>query len=236
MKTMNAKQQTLPAKLDPSDVVAIIDSREQSPLDLSPLQTVVAGLDTGDYSIVGLEHVVRVERKSLGDLVGCVGRERERFQREVDRLLAYPVRILLVEATWASIEMGGWRGSVTPSQVVGSLIGWQASGLAVQMVGTHERAGQFVSRLLYTVARRRYAELRTAFCLAAPNRQNGPNPASAGQGAASQRETHPGAPQTNLGDRMNGLCTNRTMGGNAGDCKAAKPNNAKQNAIKEFLS
>jgi ERCC4-type nuclease len=155
---------TLPAKLDPSQVIAIVDSREQTPLGLDPLRTTVAGLDTGDYSIVGLEHVVRVERKSLFDLVGCVGRERERFQREVDRLLAFPVRVLVVEATWDSIELGGWRGSVTSSQVVGSLIGWQASGLSVQMVGSHERAVQFVSRLLYTVARRRYTELRRAFC------------------------------------------------------------------------
>ena len=160
---MDAKRNKLPAKLEPSEVIVVVDSREQTPLDLAPLRTRVTGLDTGDYSIVGLEHVVRVERKTLEDLVGCVGRERERFQREVDRLLAYPVRLLVVEATWASIEAGGWRGLVTPNQVIGSLIGWQASGLSVQMVGSHEQAGQFVSRLLYTVARRRYAELRRAF-------------------------------------------------------------------------
>ena len=33
-------------------------------------------------------------------------------------------------------------------------------GIQLAMIGTHERAGQFASKLLYTVARRRYAELR----------------------------------------------------------------------------
>jgi hypothetical protein len=35
-----------------------------------------------------LEHVVAIERKSLGDLIGCIGVERERFDRVVQRLLA----------------------------------------------------------------------------------------------------------------------------------------------------
>jgi len=44
---------TIPATLKPEAVTAIIDTREQMPLDLSPLQTVTGTLDTGDYSIVG---------------------------------------------------------------------------------------------------------------------------------------------------------------------------------------
>ena len=73
----------LPSRLDPSNVIAIIDSREQKPLDLEPLTTITSTLVTGDYSVRGLEHVVAIERKSLDDLVGCVGRDRERFDREV---------------------------------------------------------------------------------------------------------------------------------------------------------
>lgn len=150
----------LPAKLDPGSVTAIVDSREQLPLDLAPLRTESATLTTGDYSLKGLEHHVCIERKSLDDLLGCVGRDRERFERELQRMLAYPVRVLLVESTWADIELGQWRSKVTSSQVMGSLIGWAAMGIQVAMIGSHERAGQFTSRLLYTVARRRYRELR----------------------------------------------------------------------------
>jgi DNA excision repair protein ERCC-4 len=158
----------LPAKLDPSQVLAIIDSREQTPLDLSPLSTTTTTLTTGDYSIRGLEHVVCVERKSLADLVGCVGSDRERFEKEVQRLLAYPVRVLVIESTWEAIEshepaLPQWRGKVSKESVIGSLLGWEASGLSVHMAGDHDRAGKHVARLLFTVARRRYEELREAF-------------------------------------------------------------------------
>lgn len=159
-----------PRELKPEQITALIDSREQQRLDLSPLRSEVATLDTGDYSVRGLEHVIRIERKSLADLVACVGRERDRFQREVERLMAYPVRVLVVEALWAQIESHEpanpqWRGQVTREAAIGSLLGWQAQGLSVHLVGDHERAGRHVGRLLFTVARRRYRELQRAFCI-----------------------------------------------------------------------
>lgn len=82
----------LPATLAPESVVAITDSREQCPLDLSPLRSERGTLDTGDYCLASCPDVVRIERKSLSDLVGCVGSDRERFEREVSRLLAFPIR------------------------------------------------------------------------------------------------------------------------------------------------
>jgi len=151
----------IPATLEPGQITAIIDTREQAPLRLDPLRSVRGTLDTGDYSAKGLENVVRIERKSLPDLIGCVGRDRDRFDREIQRLLAYPVRVLIIEATWDQIESGDWRGKVTPAAATGSLLGWVAAGLQVELVGTHERASSHVARLLYTVARRRWRELRT---------------------------------------------------------------------------
>lgn len=155
----------LPAKLEPSAVVAIVDSREQVPLDLAPLQVVQGTLCTGDYALSGLLDEIRIERKSLPDLIQCVGSERARFERELMRLLAFPVRVLVVETTWQQIESHEttspqWRGKVTKEAVIGSLLGWQAAGIAVHLVGDHARAGRHVSRMLYTVARRRYRELR----------------------------------------------------------------------------
>jgi ERCC4-type nuclease len=160
---MEKTAKTLPANLDPTSITAIVDTREQDPLDLSPLTSIRGTLPTGDYTIQGLEHLVCIERKSLPDLLGCVGSERERFDREVHRMLAYPVRVLLVESTWPEIELGQWKSKITSQAVIGSLLGWVASGLQVELVGSHERAGQHASRLLYTVARRRYRELREAF-------------------------------------------------------------------------
>ncbi len=66
----------------------LIDSREQSPFAFQHEKytgtvTEVGTLDTGDYSLAGLTDRVAVERKSLPDLVACLGRERERFEREM---------------------------------------------------------------------------------------------------------------------------------------------------------
>ena len=151
--------------LKPEHVVGLIDTREQMPLFLDPLRTERATLVTGDYSVRGLEGVVAIERKSQSDLLSCVGRERERFDREVQRLLAYPCRALVIESSWSELERGEWRPQITPSQALGSCLGWIASGLPIVMAGNHERAGRFVSRLLFTAARRRWREARelTAF-------------------------------------------------------------------------
>lgn len=164
-----------PKVLRPEWVTVVVDTREQRPLDLTPLQIAQDTLETGDYAIRGLEHVARIERKSLEDLVACVGRERDRFEREVERLLAFPVRVMVVELTWSEVERGGWRGKIVPEQVIGSLLGWQAQGLSIHLAGSHERAGRHVARLLFTIARRRYREWN-AFAEAIPRDPSHPNP------------------------------------------------------------
>ncbi len=150
----------IPATIEPEQITAVIDTREQIPLDLAPLRSEPGTLTTGDYSIRGLEHLVAIERKSLPDLLQCIGKHRARFEREIQRLLAFPARVLVVESTWSDIERGEWRGKVIPSAAIGSLLGWVAMGLPVIMASDHRRAGQYVSRLLYTVARRRWRESR----------------------------------------------------------------------------
>ena len=150
----------LPAELPTDRLTAIIDTREQLPLDLSPLTCEVGTLPTGDYSLRGLEASVVVERKSLGDLVACCGRERDRFQRELDRLRAYPHKLLLVESSFAEIDAAQWRGKVTPRVVHASLVAWQRDGIPVCLAGNRERAGIIARDFLVACARRRWRELR----------------------------------------------------------------------------
>jgi DNA excision repair protein ERCC-4 len=151
------------ADLRYENLVAVIDTRDQLPLDLSPLRTVRGTLTTGDYSIVGLEHLVAVERKSLNDLLMCVGRERERFERCVQRLLAYPNRAIVIEASWSSIDLGQWRGDIKPKVVRGSLTGWMARGIPVILSGTAEQAGRDVAHFLFLSARHRWRELQSFY-------------------------------------------------------------------------
>jgi len=150
----------IPIELKPEVVTAVIDTREQLPLDLSPLGTVAGTLSTGDYSVAGLETLIAIERKSLPDLLSCVGQERERFDREVQRLLAYPVRAVVVEATWLDLERGEWRSRVTPAAAVGSVLGWTANGVPFLLVGDRAAAGRTVAKMLFLAARRRWREMR----------------------------------------------------------------------------
>jgi DNA excision repair protein ERCC-4 len=145
-------------ELQPEDITAICDTREQTPLDLAPLKVEPGTLPTGDYTIKGLERVISVERKSLQDLVMCVGRERERFEREMLRLAAYPVRLLVVEATLGAIELHQYRGEVNPNAVLSSLLGWSAAGVPHLLCPDHTTAGKMVARFMFIAARRRWRE------------------------------------------------------------------------------
>ncbi len=146
-------------EIRPEDLTVIIDNREQLPWNLAPMKTERGTLPTADYSILGLEHQIAVERKSLADLLGCIGGGRDRFERELQRLLAYPSRALIIESTWAEIERGDWRQQVDKNAAMGSLIGWCAMGIPVIMAGNRELAEHFAARFLFIAARRRWREL-----------------------------------------------------------------------------
>ena len=75
------------------------DSREQAPFAFAgyPCTVETAALASGDYSLRGFAARIAVERKSLADLVGCLGRDRERFQRELARLRGYDSAAVVVE-------------------------------------------------------------------------------------------------------------------------------------------
>jgi len=145
-------------ELDPADITVICDTREQLPYNLAPLRMERAGLATGDYSVKGLEHLVSIERKSLSDLIGCVGVERDRFDAEMQRILAYPCRCLVVEAGWTDMVAGAWRSKVTPQAAMGSLLGWMMAGVPVALFDNREEAERAVARMLFLAARRRWRE------------------------------------------------------------------------------
>ena len=150
--------------IKPENFTAIIDSREQKPLELEyaegkTLKHSLGTLYTGDYSVKGLEHVIAIERKSLDDLMGCIGKDRARFDKEILRLRGYEVKAIVVESTWKVIENGKYRSRVKSTAAIGSLMGWIAQGIPITMAGDHKRAGVFVARMLYIAANRRYKEL-----------------------------------------------------------------------------
>ncbi len=134
--------------------VIVTDSREQTPWEFCNLPTELGTLATGDYSLKNLTHLVAIERKSLDDLLACIGIHRDRFKRELQRLRAFRFRCLVVEASYADLEGGAWRSKIQPSHVLGSLAAWMAQySLPVMLAGDHQAAARFAERYLFQAAR-----------------------------------------------------------------------------------
>lgn len=72
-----------------------IDTREQMPYEFQGAARVA--LPSGDYSIVGLEDRVAVERKTMADAYGSVGQGRARFEREFERLSKMDYAAVVIE-------------------------------------------------------------------------------------------------------------------------------------------
>ena len=87
------------------DFRIVIDSREQESYTFA-CETVKAKLDAGDYSVVGFEQRVAVERKSLRDFVGTVIHDFDRFARELAKLSAMDAACIVVEADLTAVLCG----------------------------------------------------------------------------------------------------------------------------------
>lgn len=102
--------------------VVVIDSREQQPY---PFETsVVRALPAGDYSVVGLEHRIAIERKSKEDAYRSLGYERGRFEREVERLAGYDYAAIVVESSLPDFRRPPPYSRLSPQSAVCSLLGW----------------------------------------------------------------------------------------------------------------
>ena len=102
-----------------------VDTREQTPYlfkRYSAVEVIPGTLTAGDYSIPGFEDEVAIERKELGDLIGCLSHDRERFTRELERLRGYQSAALLVEAPFAVIKAGRYRNHMNPDAAVQSIL------------------------------------------------------------------------------------------------------------------
>ena len=83
-------------------------------------------MQTGDYSIDGMEDRVVIERKSLADLYSTLGQHRERFEREHQRMAEVEWAAVIVEASWYEIlKMPPERSKLNPKSVFGTFAAWQ---------------------------------------------------------------------------------------------------------------
>ncbi len=142
-----------------SKLTIIIDSREQKPYSFQnikpePPETITQGLQTGDYSVVGLEDKVCVERKSLADLFGSVGTGRKRFEREMVRMSKMQYAALVIESNLTNIFVNPpARSKMNSKAVFRTLISWsQKYNVHVWPVWNREGA----EKVTYLILKRFY--------------------------------------------------------------------------------
>ena len=149
-------QQNQKPTLLQSEIVAIVDTREQTPLNLEKygLKTSSEALPFGDYSLKypSLRDTVIIERKNIADFVACCGRERKRFEKELVALRSYKYRMVLCEFTYAQLRDGAYRSKISENAVTSSLARWSANQINFVLVGTHEYASKFAADYLRFVA------------------------------------------------------------------------------------
>lgn len=124
----------------------VVDTREQAPYDFAGAScyagtTVEPGtLSVGDYSIRGLEHLCAVERKGWQDWIMCLGRERERFVRELEKARALECFAVVVEGRFEDMARHDYRGQLNAHSACQSLCAFMARmGTPVLFAGS--RAG-----------------------------------------------------------------------------------------------
>jgi len=97
-----------------SDILTIIiDTREQTPFFKEAPEDVILlrrKLDTGDYSIKGFENSITIERKEVSDFVSSLTHERDRFERELERMIPMERKYIVVESTWGMVTSYATKG------------------------------------------------------------------------------------------------------------------------------
>ncbi len=104
----------------------LIDKREKLPYSFQgyPVETKQAHLKTGDYSMEGYENKITVERKSKEDLYGSLGKNRDRFKKEFERLSKFEYAALVIESSLSGLLIPPPRSQLKPRAVIQSLISW----------------------------------------------------------------------------------------------------------------
>jgi len=135
---------TIEVEVFTSPFTVIIDTREQNPFtfdavrldkaqqrngqtsDTVQVLTTRATLQTGDYSIQGLEDKIAIERKSAADLCQTITHGRDRFVRELERMQLMDFGMVVVETELSQLlTTPPDRSKIQPKTITRSVIAWQ---------------------------------------------------------------------------------------------------------------
>lgn len=120
----------------------LIDTREQQPMIL-PCSNEKVPMKTGDISIKGLESVVCFERKKISELWGLLGSAKDRFLAQLDRMMQYPIRILIIEGTLTQFLTKQPYSKLTVNQAINRLMRWTIiRGIPIWFLGERSEGSE----------------------------------------------------------------------------------------------
>jgi len=132
----------------------VIDSQEHMGYRFERFTNWFAGavhkrLLIGDYTILGLEDEVIIERKTLPDLVKSIIQERKGFIEKCERLSAFRKKGLVIEGSLSSLKTPYEDSQAHPNAVLGSLLAAQERwGISVHFLDNFLLAEEFVASML----------------------------------------------------------------------------------------
>lgn len=123
-----------------------VDTREQRPYEFPESRVVT--LSTGDYSIVGLEDQVAIERKTIGDAYASLGAHRDRFRAAVERLGLLRYGAIVIETSLPDFLRQPMFSRMSSRAAINTLLSWSVRyGVHVYFVGDR-RHGNALTRVL----------------------------------------------------------------------------------------
>lgn len=109
-------------KNDSSNFTIVTDTREQRSYEYPGALTKT--LKSGDYSILGLEDRIAIERKTKEDAFSSLGAGRVRFEKEMERLSGYDYGAIVIESNLDDFINPPAFTQMNPKAAINSLISW----------------------------------------------------------------------------------------------------------------
>lgn len=126
--------------------VVAIDTREQRPYRFAVCERKT--LPSGDYSIIGLEGRIAIERKTKEDAYSSLGQGRARFERELQRLARFDYAAVVIEASLPEFLQVPAFSHMNPKAAASSIIAWSVKYRVCVFFAGDRRHGNALTRQL----------------------------------------------------------------------------------------
>ncbi len=111
--------------------------------------TVRKRLPTGDYTLLGMENEITIERKTLPDLVNSIIQERGNFISRCEKLATFNKKCFIIEGSLSELKTPYRESHAHPNAVLGSLIAAQERwDIPVHFLDNFLLAEEFVASML----------------------------------------------------------------------------------------